>query len=86
MEWLEENVGSVLSIPAYSPDLNPIENLWGLLKRNVEKRNPQTVDELKKFLLEEWENIPIRTLQKLEKSMRNRSEAVIKSNGEFTSY
>jgi transposase len=86
MEWLDKNGVSVLSIPAYSPDFNPIENLWRLLKLNVEKRNPQTIEELKAFLLEEWQKIPMGTLQSLEKSMRNRCEAVIHSKGERISY
>ena len=30
--------GRALSWPSYSPDLNPIENVWAVLKHNVEKR------------------------------------------------
>ena len=30
--------GRILSWPSYSPDLNPIENVWAVLKHNVEKR------------------------------------------------
>ncbi|GFS84467.1 transposable element Tcb2 transposase [Trichonephila clavipes] len=42
--------------PAYSPDLNPIENLWGALGRAVSSRFPPpvTLTELETALQEEW--------------------------------
>ena len=37
-----------------SPDLAyPIENIWGYLKPRIKKRNPQTIQELKKYMVEE---------------------------------
>jgi len=49
--------------PAQSPDLNPIENLWGELQRRVRKRNlrPANKHELYLALKEEWETIPRKT-------------------------
>jgi transposase len=31
--FLEENKVQTLGLPANSPDLNPIENIWGLMKK-----------------------------------------------------
>ena len=50
----------IIQNPPNSPDLAyPIETLWALLKKNVKKRIPTTLDELKKFTIEEWNNIQI---------------------------
>ena len=42
----------------------PIESLWGYIKPRIKKRNPKTLDELKKFTLEEWNNIPKKIIGK----------------------
>ena len=72
--------------PAYSPDLNPIENLWGYLSSKVFARNPSSVDQLKQFCIEEWEKIPQQLIADLVYSMRRRAFLCIKGEGSKIHY
>jgi len=38
MKWFRDNSVPVLSWPGNSPDINPIENMWQLMKRKVEAK------------------------------------------------
>lgn len=44
--------------PAHTPQLNMIEMVWGQLQKRVAQRFPQSQDELEKFVVEEWNQIP----------------------------
>ncbi|GFX80981.1 transposable element Tcb2 transposase [Trichonephila clavipes] len=57
--------------PACSPDMNPIEHVWDALGRRVAGRQPppQTLQELKRALLEEWDRIPLLVINSLIDSM-----------------
>ncbi len=41
--WLNDHGVGVLDWPAYSPDLNPIENLWAIIKRKMRNKRPKNV-------------------------------------------
>jgi hypothetical protein len=70
-----------------SPDCNPIENLWGFLKRKVRARNPQTVSALKSAILEVWHTqISLQYCQLLCTSMTRRLSSVVKHKGFSTKY
>lgn len=67
----EKNIRT-LDWPANSPDLSPIENLWGLLKRKVARRSPQNKKDLKPILEEEWAKITPAYCKRLVRSMPKR--------------
>ncbi len=74
-------------IIAGSPDLNVIENLWSILDEAVYiYPYPRTIDELKTRLKHAWENIKIKTLENLAKSMRHRINVCLACNGGYTGY
>jgi len=78
----------VLEWPACSPDLNPIENIWGQLVRIIYAENKQytTVAGLKKAILAAWNQLPLQTFQNHINSMSNRIFQVINRNGDVTDY
>jgi len=74
--------------PSNSPDLNPIENLWHILKANIRKRKHQarTREELIQVVMEEWEKLDMTMVNNLIDSMPRRMQAVIDAKGGPTKY
>jgi hypothetical protein len=65
--------------PPYSPDLNPIENVWKLMKDEVGKRQPETQEELRSVCQTWWETVPQTVFDKLVRSFVKRL-ALCKAN------
>ncbi len=84
--WFNDHGVTVLDWPPNSPDLNPIENLWGIVKRKMRDTRPNNADDLKAAIKETWASIQPQQCHKLITSMPHRIEAVIKAKGAPTKY
>ena len=71
-----------------SPDLNPIENIWHMLKCAVRNRDqpPRTEEELAQALIEEWEQLDMNKINEILLTMPEQLAAVKKANGGAISY
>lgn len=72
--------------PSGSPDLNPIENLWAIIKRRIEAFGPQTLEELVQIAFDVWNELPPIEIEHLIDSVNERLHAVIRANGEHIKY
>ena len=68
--------------PANSPDLNPVENMWALVSRAVDKAMPiGEKDDLWGVVLAAWDGVPQETVDKLVKSFPHRVRSLLTKNG-----
>uniref|UniRef100_A0A674EGJ2 Paired domain-containing protein n=1 Tax=Salmo trutta TaxID=8032 RepID=A0A674EGJ2_SALTR len=86
-KWLgEQNIAILGPWPGNSPDLNPIENLWSILKRRVDKQKPTNSDKLQALIMQEWAAISQDVAQKLIDSMPGRIAEILKKEGQYCKY
>lgn len=71
--------------PLSSPDLNPIENLWGILKQKIYEGGRQfdSKQQLWEAILTSCKEIQAETLHKLTSSMDARIVKVISKKGSY---
>jgi len=74
---------NVLDWPACSPDLKPIENIWGILAWRVYEKNKKfdIVTILKNEILKQWSLLDHNILKNLINSMPKRLFEVAKAQG-----
>ena len=82
IQWLRKRMNILINWPPNSPDLNPIEHLWGLMKRQVQKQKPKTKKELVDLLQKIWSEIPMEIINNLVASFEERLNIVCNVNGE----
>lgn len=85
--FLEQEGVNVMQWPAQSPDLNPIENLWEIVNRKVNRESAhRDPNKLYQAINEAWSAIPMNIIENLISSMPKRCSEVLKNRGYATKY
>lgn len=88
IQWLKDRNIEVMQWPPYSPDLNPIENIWGVLARRLYAGGRQfnSVDDLKNEIIRCWDGLEKTILENVVNSMPERIYQIIYGHGNSTKY
>ena len=78
--WITKRI---LPHPPQSPDLNPIELIWAKMKGLVEKKRPQSKDQLLKAILSSWEQITLQDIRNCINDLPKKIEKIIDCKGEL---
>ena len=86
-EWFEfVNIDYIQDWPGNSPDLNPIENLWAIMKMRLKERDTSSVPKLEAAVRDIWNNLEKSTLENLALSVTDRFTEVVERKGRPTKY
>ena len=86
-DWMQQNMPqNTFGWPSQSPDINPIENLFGWIKHNLSRDRPRTKSDLKDRISVIWDSITPEFLEPYWSSMPKRCQKVIDSNGNKINY
>lgn len=86
LNFLKDNNIQLIPFPPNSPDLNPIENSWFLMKKKLAEFPSLNKDLVVERAKKIWEELPKQTLENLISSMPNRIKQVLENKGNLTSY
>ena len=81
-EWLRScDVDCISDWPAQSPDISPIENLWGIVKAKLRQEDTSTIPKLEAALRKVWSRIVHSAAENLADSVPDRLRSVLKMKG-----
>ena len=88
MDFFDTNHVNIMDWPAQSPDMNPIENLWAVIKARRQKNYgyPKTKFEIIDQIFDIWDNIEPELVSKLADSANKGVSEVLRLNGRVSKY
>ena len=91
IQEMQERDISVISWPAYSPDLNPIETIWNEMKDWLAREYPNSTyntsyDQLRERVTQAWHSVGRQLLTDLIATMPRRCQDVINAQGGHTKW
>lgn len=85
--FIKNNKIKCIEFPSYSPDLNPIENVFSVLKTNIHKRKTDIEnDNFSEIIVDEWNKLDQNMIRNIINSIPSRLEKIILSKGEYINY
>jgi transposase len=84
--WFHNHGIDLIEWPAWSPDLNPIENLWNDLKRRVYAHHARTMEELEQWIGIEWQATDLNFVSSICRSMSQRLQLLLDNHGHKVSF
>ncbi|CAJ0598615.1 unnamed protein product [Cylicocyclus nassatus] len=72
---------TTLDWPAESPDLNPIELVWGNMKNYIRGKNVKNLEELKVAIIQYWKTLTPEVCRKYIMGVRKKLHRVIEQGG-----
>ena len=86
-QWLRDcEVQYIDDWPGNSPDFNPIENLWAIIKRKLRQHDTSSIPQLIAAVEHEWRNIDPQHLRNLSDSVPKRLKECLKNKGRPLKY
>jgi hypothetical protein len=87
-KWRDDNGVEKMVWPAQSPDMNPIENLWKIMKGIMQSKFKPGMnrEEFEQVIRDAWESIEITKVDSLIETMPTRISALKDQKGKSTRY
>lgn len=84
--WKQQHEIEQMVWPPQSPDCNPIENVWAIIKARLQGKTFTNLKQFGAFIRRQWHTFPPDYARNLSQSMPGRCARVIQNQGEWIKY